>query len=106
MKRLMIIMFFFMPTISAHTDTKDVTDTGILLNQIRVLNNEKEIILDSLTSLRKSIIKKDTFVETFNVDAVNGQRVKWNFLYKIKYNKYIKDFDTLFLCVKKENSKW
>ena len=106
MKKIMIIMFFFMPTVSAHTDTKHITDTDILLNQISGLNDEKEIILDSLTSLRESMITNDTFVESYNVDAVSGKRVTWNFLYRIKYDKYIKDFDTLFLCVKKEKSNW
>jgi len=106
MKWLLSILLIFVPYVSSWEQEREPSDSTRILNDIKILNTEKEIIIDSFKTLRQDIVKKDTIIKSYNSDAIDGTRETWNFVYKVKYNKWTKDFDTLFLCVKKEKSKW
>jgi len=106
MKWFLSILLIFVPYVSSWEQGITPSDSTKILNDIKNLNIEKEVIIDSLQSLRNKIIKKDTVVQKHNVDAVNGTRETWNFIYQVRFNRWTKDFDTIFICVKKEKSKW
>ena len=106
MRWLLSILLIFVPYVSSWEQGINPSDSTKLLNDIKILNTEKEIIIDSFKTLRQTIVKEDTIVQSHNVDAVDGSRETWNFIYQVKFNKWTKSFDTLFLCVKKEKPKW
>src|SRR5690625_7236453 len=85
MKWLLSILLIFVPYVSSWEQEREPSDSTRILNDIKILNTEKEIIIDSFKTLRQDIVKKDTIIKSYNSDAIDGTRETWNFVYKVKY---------------------